>query len=216
MERLDRRAEFAERVARWSLRTQLRPTRVRLRHMARLWAVCNVDDSITFATALLDQPEEFQDLVIVHELVHLVIRDHGTHFHRILRLFVPDCERIARLAPGSPAGWKQIKGVQEMRGIFVSKARIACEISGHETADHFADVGKMVDLGSGSQREVDEQIADKICNLRDILGSPPKGWPLARKQAYFDWAREVVHGVRGDHPELEQRFDALYRQRPAG
>ena len=60
------------------------------------------------------------------------------------------------------------------------------------------------------------KIADKICNLRDILGSPPKGWALARKQAYFDWAREVVDGVRGDYPELEQRFDALYRQRPMG
>lgn len=35
----------------------------------------------------------------------------------------------------------------------VSKAKTACEISGHRVADHFADVGKMVDLGSGSQRE---------------------------------------------------------------
>jgi len=38
----------------------------------------------------------------------------------------------------------------------VSKAKTACEVSGHEVADHFADVGKMVDLGSGSQREVDD------------------------------------------------------------
>jgi GTP diphosphokinase / guanosine-3',5'-bis(diphosphate) 3'-diphosphatase len=58
------------------------------------------------------------------------------------------------------------------------------------------------------------KIADKICNLRDILGSPPAGWSLGRKQTYFDWAKEVVDGVRGNHPELEQRFDALYRQRP--
>ncbi len=122
--------------------------------MTRLWAVCNVDDSITFATALLEQPEEFQDLVIVHELVHLLIRDHGTHFHRILRLFVPDCERIARLAPESPAGWKQVKGVQEMRGIY----RVN-EYPGHETADHFADVGKMVDLGSGRENPWHSMIA---------------------------------------------------------
>ena len=39
----------------------------------------------------------------------------------------------------------------------ISKAKTACEVSGHRVADHFADVGKMVDLGSGSQREVDEQ-----------------------------------------------------------
>ena len=35
----------------------------------------------------------------------------------------------------------------------ISKAKTACEVSGHRVADHFADVGKMVDLGSGSQRE---------------------------------------------------------------
>ena len=32
----------------------------------------------------------------------------------------------------------------------VSRAKTACEISGHTIADHFADVSKMVDLGSGS------------------------------------------------------------------
>jgi len=76
-----KRAQFAKRVTRWSMRTHLHPTHVRLRCMTRLWAVCNVDDSITFATALLEQPEEFQDLVIVHELVHLLFRDRGPHSH---------------------------------------------------------------------------------------------------------------------------------------
>ena len=37
----------------------------------------------------------------------------------------------------------------------VSKAKPASELSGHEVADHFADVGEMVDLCSGSQRELD-------------------------------------------------------------
>jgi DNA-damage-inducible protein D len=36
----------------------------------------------------------------------------------------------------------------------ISKARTACEVSGHAIADHFADVGKMVDLGSGSRRGI--------------------------------------------------------------
>ncbi len=38
----------------------------------------------------------------------------------------------------------------------VSKAKTACEVSGHEVENHFADVGKMVDLGSGSRREIDD------------------------------------------------------------
>jgi guanosine-3',5'-bis(diphosphate) 3'-pyrophosphohydrolase len=58
------------------------------------------------------------------------------------------------------------------------------------------------------------KIADKICNLRNILANPPDDWKLREKQAYFDWAKQVVDGVRGSYPQLEQRFDALYRQRP--
>ena len=33
----------------------------------------------------------------------------------------------------------------------ISRAKTACVVSGHDVADHFADVVKMVDLGSGSQ-----------------------------------------------------------------
>jgi guanosine-3',5'-bis(diphosphate) 3'-pyrophosphohydrolase len=58
------------------------------------------------------------------------------------------------------------------------------------------------------------KLADKICNLRDIATSPPADWPLERKQAYFDWARAVVDGLRGAHPALEQAFCDAWRQRP--
>jgi DNA-damage-inducible protein D len=36
----------------------------------------------------------------------------------------------------------------------ISKARTACEVSGHAIADHFADVGKMIQLGKDAQREI--------------------------------------------------------------
>lgn len=57
------------------------------------------------------------------------------------------------------------------------------------------------------------KLADKICNLRDVLASPPAGWPSERKQDYFDWAAKVVAGVRGVHPDLEAVFDALVARR---
>ncbi|MFA5265877.1 MAG: hypothetical protein WC378_18810 [Opitutaceae bacterium] len=38
----------------------------------------------------------------------------------------------------------------------ISKAKTACEVSGHRVADHFVDVNKMVDLGSGSQRQIED------------------------------------------------------------
>ena len=58
------------------------------------------------------------------------------------------------------------------------------------------------------------KLADKICNLRDIAHSPPAKWPLERKQAYFDWAKAVVDGLRGVHPRLERAFDEAFSKRP--
>jgi len=57
------------------------------------------------------------------------------------------------------------------------------------------------------------KIADKLCNLRDILASPPADWPMFRKYQYFEWAKEVVDQVRDANPLLAAKFDAAYAQR---
>jgi guanosine-3',5'-bis(diphosphate) 3'-pyrophosphohydrolase len=59
------------------------------------------------------------------------------------------------------------------------------------------------------------KLADKTCNLRDVASSPPAGWPLRRRQAYFDWAKAVIDGLRGTHPLLEGLFDRAYAARPS-
>ena len=58
------------------------------------------------------------------------------------------------------------------------------------------------------------KLADKICNLRDIRRTPPRDWSLERRREYFEWARDVVEGLRGAHRRLEAIFDAEYAQRP--
>ena len=58
------------------------------------------------------------------------------------------------------------------------------------------------------------KLADKICNLRDVVAYPPADWSVRQRQEYFDWAKAVVDGLRGTHPELEQHFDAAFAQRP--
>jgi guanosine-3',5'-bis(diphosphate) 3'-pyrophosphohydrolase len=68
--------------------------------------------------------------------------------------------------------------------------------------------------GRASRGAKQIKIADKICNLRDILGSPPVDWTLERRRDYFDQAKEVVDEVRGVNAKLERVFDRLYRQRP--
>jgi len=56
------------------------------------------------------------------------------------------------------------------------------------------------------------KLADKICNLRDILSSPPTGWDLKRKQEYFAWSAAVVLGIRGTNSKMEKVFDDLMEQ----
>lgn len=69
--------------------------------------------------------------------------------------------------------------------LVVSKAKTACEISGHEISDHFADVGKMVDLGSGSTREIDDLMLTRFaCYLIAQNGNPSKN-QIAFAQTYF-------------------------------
>ena len=57
------------------------------------------------------------------------------------------------------------------------------------------------------------KLADKICNLRDLLANPPEGWSEQRKQAYFDWSKAVIDGLRGTNRKLEVVFDDLYARR---
>ncbi len=58
------------------------------------------------------------------------------------------------------------------------------------------------------------KLADKICNLRDVAAHPPHDWSLARRREYFDWAKQVIDGLRGAHRRLARLFDAAYAARP--
>lgn len=55
------------------------------------------------------------------------------------------------------------------------------------------------------------KLADKVCNLRDLLEAPPP-WPRERKAEYFEWASHVVMGCRGVNARLEVIFDDLYER----
>ena len=73
---------------------------------------------------------------------------------------------------------------------------------------------QIVHAKTASRRARLVKLADKICNLRDIASNPPEKWKLRRKRKYFDWAKEVIDGLRGTHRKLEALFDEAYSGRP--
>lgn len=56
------------------------------------------------------------------------------------------------------------------------------------------------------------KLADKLHNLRDIERSLPVNWTQERKTQYFNWARDVVAGLRGTNAPMEAELDALFRK----
>lgn len=54
------------------------------------------------------------------------------------------------------------------------------------------------------------KLADKTANLRDLVATPPADWSVERRTQYFEWAREVVEGLRGCNAALEASFDEVY------
>jgi len=67
----------------------------------------------------------------------------------------------------------------------LSKAKTACELSGHDVGDHFADVTKVVGIGSGGQREVDEIMLTRYACYLIAQNGDPKKEEIAFAQTYF-------------------------------
>ncbi|KVW96988.1 DNA damage-inducible protein D [Thiobacillus denitrificans] len=90
----------------------------------------------------------------------------------------------------------------------VKRAQTSCEQSGNDPAYHFAGAGKMVELGSGSQREVDDYHLSRFaCYLIAQNGDPRKP-EIAQAQKYFaiqTRRQELSEQLAADIERLELR-----------
>jgi guanosine-3',5'-bis(diphosphate) 3'-pyrophosphohydrolase len=56
------------------------------------------------------------------------------------------------------------------------------------------------------------KLADKICNITDILHHPPSGWSTERKLQYLSWAGDVLVGLKDANPLLENHMKEMLRK----
>jgi len=79
---------FKAEVEAWAQRLGVTPREIRLRPMKRKWASCSSRGRLTFDTDLLRQPAAFRREVIVHELLHLKVPNHGRLFKALLKAYL--------------------------------------------------------------------------------------------------------------------------------
>lgn len=83
----------------------------------------------------------------------------------------------------------------------VSRAKIACKNSGYDPADHFADVRKMVPIGSGAEREVEDIMLSRYACYLIVMNGDPRKEIIALGQTYF--------AVKTRQQELIEDYDQL-------
>lgn len=78
------KSSFLLEVEHWAEKIRAKNFRVRMQPMKRKWASCSTRRNVTFRMELLSQNRSFRHYVIVHELLHLKVPNHGKLFKKSL------------------------------------------------------------------------------------------------------------------------------------
>ncbi len=88
--------KFKSIVFEWARKIDVSPKEIQLRSMKNKWASLSGSGRLTFNTELLDMERKFCNYVIVHELLHMKVPNHGKLFKSLMLAFLPDWEKCSQ------------------------------------------------------------------------------------------------------------------------
>lgn len=82
---------------------------------------------------------------------------------------------------------QHLLGYSEWRNFtaVISKAKTACEVSGHAILDHFVDVNKTIQMPKGAEKEVEEIMLSRYACYLIAQNGDPRKQEIAFAQTYF-------------------------------
>ena len=98
MNRWRDKEQFKARVLEWANKLGVKTRAVTLRPMRNKWASCSTAGNLNLNAELLELDREIGDYVIVHELLHFSVPNHGRLWKSLMRAHLGDYEHTeARL-----------------------------------------------------------------------------------------------------------------------
>ena len=95
--------DLGKRVAYWSKVMDLVPTGVKITGAARRFGSCSGKNSLCFSWRLMLYPPRARDYVVVHELAHIVHKDHQAGFYTLVARYLPDYRERVELLRSPPS-----------------------------------------------------------------------------------------------------------------
>jgi len=86
--------EFKSRVRDWALKLDVSVQSITVRPMSNKWASCSTAGRLNFNSELLSFDSDVADYVIVHELLHFFVPNHGKLWKSLMRVHLGDYERL--------------------------------------------------------------------------------------------------------------------------
>lgn len=86
--------QLRRRAMGWAVKLKVNPEQVQIKRLPGKWGSCAPDGVVTLADDLATEAGDFQDYVIVHELLHLKYRDHGKQFKAMMTALVPNWREL--------------------------------------------------------------------------------------------------------------------------
>ncbi len=97
----DSKKTFKDRVYQWADKLEINVAWLGVRSMRNKWASCSTNGHLNFNEDLLALDQELWDYVIVHELLHFFVHNHGKLWKSLMRSHLGDYERLAERLAGS-------------------------------------------------------------------------------------------------------------------
>jgi predicted metal-dependent hydrolase len=97
--------QFKRRVFDWAKKLDVKIHSIAVRPMRTKWASCSTAGNLNFNSELLSCDQEVADYVIVHELLHFFVPNHGKLWKSLMRAHLGNYEQVQnRLQKTADAG----------------------------------------------------------------------------------------------------------------